>query len=202
MGRQWLLTVSVVAALAAGGQDGSAQQEQDHLGLRLGVRALATDQDSYTASESWRPGVEVTLRVPLVGVISGEFLYSTVRTRRWYEMPCPDVGGLSCPPGEYVSGWNGSGAAVLGAYIPVGSSITYSGLGYGRMWESQPAGMFEYGGPLWMWTLGIERRVGSVFSLDLSYKLLRMTWDNDYTSVLQGVHLTHHQLAVGLSLAL
>lgn len=201
MGRLKLLVVLVLAVSMAGVRNLSAQKVGNDLGTRLGARILALHEDPYTESDSWRPGAELLARLPLASVLSAELFVSSARTQKWNERPCPDEAGQPCPPGEEVSGWTGTMAALMEASLVVDSYIAYSGVGYGRMWDSQTAGMFEYGGPIWIWTVGVERRVGRTLGVDLSYKFLRMTWDNDYGASLQGIRMTHHQVALGITVA-
>jgi len=201
MGRLKLLVALVLAVLTAGAGNLAAQQAGNDLSTRFGARIVTLLQDSFTESDSWRPGADLIARFPLASVLTAEVSVSNARTRRWDERPCPDEVGFPCPPGEEVSGWAGTMAALVEANLVLDSYIAYSGVGYGRMWESQRAGMFEYGGPIWIWAVGVERQVGHRLGVDLSYKFLRMTWDNDYGSSLQGIHMTHHQLALGITLA-
>lgn len=201
MGQLKLLVALVLVVLPAGVGNLAAQQAGNDLGTRFGARVVTLYQDSYTGSDSWRPGAEMIVRLPLAGVLAAELAVSNARTRRWDERPCPDEVGFTCPPGKEVSGWAGTAAALVEANLVLDSYLAYSGVGYGRMWESQSAGMFEYGGPIWTWAVGVERRVGRRLAVDLGYKFVRMTWDNEYGSALQGVHMNHHQLAFGITFA-
>lgn len=200
MGRLNLTAALTLALLATGANHLAAQEPRNTPSPRLGARVVAFHQDAYTDTDAWSPGAEFLLRLPLGRFLTAEVSTSNAWTRRWNQLSCPAAVGIPCPR-QKVTGWTGTLAASLEANVVLDPYIAYSGAGYGRMWDSQQGGMLEFGGPIWLWTVGVERHLGGNLALDLSYRLLRMRWDNDFSSILQGIHMTHHQLAVGVTYA-
>ena len=145
--------------------------------------------------EGWRPGGAFAVRVPISGVFVGALSVGGVATRR--------LGGpldpLNSRALQEYSGHTGIVTVSGGARIVTGRWATYTGVGLGRMWDSQPGGEVLYGGPVWVAEAELERRLDDLVGVHVGYKLLRMSMHSDHW-LFQGDYQVHHQLAVGLTI--
>lgn len=189
------LAAAVILVVAAG-RGLQAQRVVQPPSLQLGAQIIALRQDDYFSS-AWSPGLGLTLRLPLFRPIAGQLSFSGAHTRRWEELACLATG--SCPAPRKVSGSTTTVTASVGVDLKSGDYVGFAGLGYGRMWDYQPGGMIEYGGPTWVWDISVQRMIEPNVGVEFGYRMLRMSWDNEWESVLQGIHMTHHRLAVGVT---
>ncbi len=198
MSRQAGALVPIVALLLVSSAEVQGQRLATAYGPEFGAQLLVLRQDSYVSGD-WAPGVGFTFRLPFGRVIDGRISFANARTHRMEEVICPGIG--ACPSPERVSGWTSALTASLGANLALGEYAGFTAVGFGRTWDSQPRGMSEYGGPTWVWDVGLRRYLKPGLGVEVGYRLLRMRWDNELHSILQGIHMTHHRLAVGVLFA-
>lgn len=190
--------LALAVALSANADAVQAQSLARHTEPQFGAQIIAVRQDDRV-SGAWSPGIGFTARVPLFRAMAAQVSFSDVRTRRWEEIACPAMG--SCPAPRKVSGGSTTVTASLGADLRFGDYGGFTGVGYGRVWDSQPGRMTTYGGPTWVWDIGVQRMLRPALGVEFGYRLLRVSWDNGYTSILQGIHMTYHCFAVGVTYA-
>ena len=152
------------------------QRRYTAYGPEFGAQVLVLRQDSYVSGD-WAPGVGFTFRLPFGRVIDGRIWFANARTHRMEEVICPGIG--ACPSPERVSGWTSALTASLGANLALGEYAGFTAVGFGRTWDSRPRGMSEYGGPTWVWDVGLRRYLKPGLGVEVGYRLLRMRWDNE-----------------------
>ena len=177
------------------GGSASAQGLKRGGDVQLSARLTAFRQDGYTGAH-WAPGIDLAARFPVHRAIFGQVLFSNARTRRTEELDCPGLG--SCGPFGKVTGWMATVMASVGAAAHFNRYTLLSSAGYGLVLDSQPGGQLEYGGPSWVGDLTLQRRLTPRVGLECGYRVLYESWDSGYEHVLQGVHLTHHEVSIGV----
>lgn len=163
--------------------------------VQLAARLMAFRQDGYTGA-GWAPGVDFAVRFPVHRAIFGQVAFSNARTRREKELSCAGLG--ACGPFGKVTGWMATVTASVGAAARAERYTLLGSIGYGLVMDSQPGRQFRYGGPAWVGDVMLQRRLTPQVGLECGYRILYEHWDSGYEHVLQGVHLTHHQLSVGV----
>ena len=198
MVRRAFAKVSIAVVLLVAPGPIHAQAPSTRSGPEFGAQIFALRQDSYVGGD-WAPGIGLTFRLPLVSVIDGRVSFENARTSRREDAIC--LADAACPTPQDVSGWTATLAASLGVNLGMGDYVGFAAIGFGRTMDSQPRGMLEYGGPTWVWDVGLRRALRPNLGVEIGYRLLRMSWDNEFRRVAQGVHMTHHRLNVGVSFA-
>lgn len=164
--------------------------------VRLVAAISGFKPDSRADRErDWQPGGSGWMRLYFHEFFHADVGMSLARTRRKKEVLCHPRTGCGDP--QYVGGIVFVTSARVGINARRGRLRPYGGVGLGWTFDAQSGRRNPYSGPTVTLDAGLEGNVNERFSIILEYRRHRQHWKNQYTSVLQDIYLTNHQVDLG-----